>query len=149
VVGVAVGLCIVSVGVAAMVFSTGSHHATSAADAGQSIAATATSTSSSAPAVVTVASATSADVNPSATPAPSAVASSPPITSARPDARTPTTGTVRAPKAYGRRIYVDGHIIGEGGRDLVAPCGTHRVRVGSAGTDRTLVIPCGATLELD
>lgn len=59
------------------------------------------------------------------------------------------TGVLRTPKGYGRRVYVDGHIIGEGGRDHTVACGAHRVRVGSTGTERHVTIPCGGTIEVD
>jgi hypothetical protein len=52
-------------------------------------------------------------------------------------------------RAIGRRIYVDGHIFGEGGRSLTVPCGTRRVKIGSQGTERSVTIPCGGVIELD
>jgi tetratricopeptide (TPR) repeat protein len=80
-----------------------------------------------------------------APPASSSVASVPsPAKSGKP----PTTGVLKT-KAWGRRVYVDGHIVGEGGRALTVPCGTRRVKVGSTGTTRTVSIPCGGTLQLD
>jgi len=59
------------------------------------------------------------------------------------------TGILRTPKAFGRRVFVDGHIIGEGGRDHTITCGPHRIRVGSAGAERQVAVPCGGTIELD
>lgn len=59
-------------------------------------------------------------------------------------------GTLRAPKAVGRRIYFDGRIVGEGGvHDLTVPCGTHRVKVGSTGTEHPVTIPCGGVVEVN
>jgi tetratricopeptide (TPR) repeat protein len=72
-----------------------------------------------------------------------------PASSATKDGRPITTGSLRTPKAYGRRIYVDGHMIGEGGHDLTVSCGAHRVKVGSTGTEKPVSIPCGGLLELD
>jgi hypothetical protein len=67
-----------------------------------------------------------------------------------PDGLRPTTAALRCPqRSYGHRVYVDGHIVGEGGpHDLIVPCGLHRVRIGSNGVDKTTTIPCGGTLEL-
>ena len=59
------------------------------------------------------------------------------------------TGVLRTPKAYGRRVFVDGRSIGEGGRDHTVACGPHRIRVGSAGVERSVTVPCGGTIELD
>lgn len=61
----------------------------------------------------------------------------------------PTTGVLRTPRAHKHRIYVDGHVVGEGGRNLTVPCGTRRVKVGSAGVERSIAIPCGGTIGLD
>jgi tetratricopeptide (TPR) repeat protein len=61
-----------------------------------------------------------------------------------------TTATLRTTRAaYGRRIYVDGKIVGEGGHPLSVPCGEHRVRIGSAGTERVVHLPCGESIELE
>ena len=63
--------------------------------------------------------------------------------------KAPTTGILRTPRAIGRRIFVDGHAYGDGGKGLTVPCGKRRVRVGSTGTERTITIPCGGSIELD
>ena len=60
-----------------------------------------------------------------------------------------TTGILRTLKGHGRRVYVDGRVIGEGGRDHTIACGRHRIRVGSTGVERSVTIPCGGTIELD
>lgn len=48
----------------------------------------------------------------------------------------------------GHRIFVDGRIVGESPSPAVAPCGTHSVQVGSAGTARSVQIPCGASISV-
>jgi hypothetical protein len=65
------------------------------------------------------------------------------------DGRAPSTAILHSPHAYGHRIFFDGRSIGEGGRDMLVPCGSHRVRVGSGGVDRSVTLPCGGTITLD
>lgn len=59
------------------------------------------------------------------------------------------TAILKTPKGLGRRIFVDGRVIGEGGREHTIACGRHRIRVGSAGVERAVMVPCGGTIELD
>ena len=69
---------------------------------------------------------------------------------AAPDGGVPArTATLKTPKGLGRRIFVDGRVIGEGGREHTIPCGRHRIRVGSAGIERSVTVPCGGEIELD
>jgi hypothetical protein len=58
------------------------------------------------------------------------------------------TGILKTPKGIGRRVYVDGRVIGEGREHTIA-CGRHRIRVGSTGLERSVTVPCGGTIELD
>ena len=81
---------------------------------------------------------------PSPSPSPSLSSSSP---HEDPDASL-TTGTFRS-KAFGHRVYIDGRLAGESGRDMTVACGPHKVKVGSAGTERAVVIPCGGRLDVD
>jgi hypothetical protein len=58
-------------------------------------------------------------------------------------------GVLRAPlRARQHRIFLDGHVIGEGSGDYVIPCGAHTVRMGSQGSERRIDVPCGGTFEL-
>jgi hypothetical protein len=49
--------------------------------------------------------------------------------------------------ARGRRVFVDGRVIGEGGKPLTVACGVHVVKVGSSGTPRTINVPCGGEVD--
>ena len=97
---------------------------------------------------------------PTPTPTPSAVATPTPMASAtaiassaatdpeaEPDAGS-TTGLLHA-KSFGHRVYVDGRLVGESGRDMTLPCGPHKVKVGSQGTEKAVVLPCGGRLDVD
>jgi hypothetical protein len=46
----------------------------------------------------------------------------------------------------GHRIYVDDRVAGNTPDPIEVRCGHHTVRVGSAGTVREVVIPCGGSL---
>ena len=66
-------------------------------------------------------------------------------------ARAVTPGTGRlltATSERGHRVFVDGRVAGSGGAPLVVRCGSHDVRVGSAGRLRKVEIPCGGELEV-
>ncbi|MBL9112653.1 MAG: PEGA domain-containing protein, partial [Myxococcales bacterium] len=41
------------------------------------------------------------------------------------------------------RIFFDGRVVGETPASVEVPCGKHTVQLGSAGTSRTLELPCG------
>lgn len=110
----------------------------------ESVSSATTTSSSTAPPTTSSTAASAASSTTTAT-APSVSASA---TSAS-SASTATTGVLHTKKAYGHRIYVDGRLVGEGGRDLTVPCGAHRVRVGSQGTERSMTIPCGGAIDVD
>lgn len=83
---------------------------------------------------------------PSAAPAPTeepsaASASGPPIPGDRGELRFP-------PYAAGHRIYVDGRVVGDGAQPAVVPCGSHSVRIGSAGTTQQVSVPCGDSITV-
>jgi len=63
----------------------------------------------------------------------------------------PTTGEIVTPSsAHGHRVWVDGRIAAwSSGATLRVPCGTHVVRIGSAGESRSLVVACGARVIVD
>jgi serine/threonine-protein kinase len=61
----------------------------------------------------------------------------------------PTKGTLMTPKrAISHRIYVDGRVIGEGYGSFDVRCGVRVVRVGSAGHDQRIVVPCGGAVAV-
>jgi hypothetical protein len=139
-VALAVVLWVGALGAAAAIFHVAAtEDAPGAASASAATATIASSPPSAAPAP-TEASPASAPTDTTAPPSPAAAPSA--------SGKLATTGILRVPRAVGRRIYVDGHIYGEGGKDLTVPCGSHKVRVGSAGTDHVREIPCGSVLEL-
>ena len=72
-------------------------------------------------------------------PAPVEVAPPPASTSGR---------LLTAPSEAGHRIFVDGRFAGSGGAPLAVRCGTHEVRVGSAGRLRRVDVPCDGALEV-
>src|SRR5207237_4504098 len=56
----------------------------------------------------------------------------------------PGEGLLRTPaSAAGHRVFIDGRIAGNSPGPLRVPCGTHVVRVGSAGKNQTVEVPCG------
>ena len=103
-------------------------------------------------------SAAAAPIAPSvATPAPAACAAPPPVTDPPPtppsfasavretpraDQPAPTEGGIKV-VVPGRRVFIDGRLAGEGPRTFSTSCGTHTVRVGSAGTTQSINVPCG------
>jgi len=50
--------------------------------------------------------------------------------------------------AGGHRIFVDGKVAGEGAAPLHLHCGSHLVKIGSAGTERKVEVPCGGSVSL-
>jgi hypothetical protein len=59
------------------------------------------------------------------------------------------TGTIVTGSTSGQhRVYVDGHVVGEGEGTFTVACGTHVVRIGSAGREQTVVVPCGGSAEV-
>jgi hypothetical protein len=87
-------------------------------------------------------------VPPAATPLP------PPSTTAPPGAPPPAPSAAKAgllllpPRSAGHRIFVDGRVVGEGPRPYQVPCGARRVRVGSAGVERVVAVPCGGSVQV-
>jgi serine/threonine-protein kinase len=61
----------------------------------------------------------------------------------------PKAGLLLLPaRSAGHRIFVDGHVVGEGPRPYQVPCGARRVRVGSAGVERVIIVPCGGSVQV-
>ncbi|HTQ41589.1 MAG TPA: protein kinase [Polyangiaceae bacterium] len=46
------------------------------------------------------------------------------------------------------RVYVDGRVVGESGQTFRMRCGQHVVRIGSAGRDQHVLVPCGGEIEI-
>lgn len=114
-------------------------------------------TASAQPSAKPVATVTSvASVAPSSTskPQPSATASA----SAVPSSDTPFVsapavdsghGLVHLPPwSAGRRVWIDGKLVGEGPDPKVVVCGAREVRIGSAGEDKLVNVPCGGEVDL-
>jgi hypothetical protein len=130
------------------------------ADAGPSSEAHDTTTTTTATTSVTIPSsnpATSASVVATSDPEPVVTASAkvtlvkPPASTTAPSAPSgKTTGTVKVKKSgWGHRVFIDGQVAGQGGKDITWQCGSHRAKVGSAGKESTIDIPCGGTVEID
>ena len=49
--------------------------------------------------------------------------------------------------AAGHRIFVDGKVVSEGKAPLQLHCGTHAVHIGSAGAEKGIAVPCGASIK--
>jgi hypothetical protein len=50
--------------------------------------------------------------------------------------------------AGGRRIFVDGATVGQTPDPVILKCGSHTVRVGHAGHDQVIEVPCGAEIVI-
>jgi serine/threonine-protein kinase len=44
------------------------------------------------------------------------------------------------------RIYVDERVVGQTPESVTVKCGSHSLRIGSAGATRTVDVPCGAAI---
>jgi serine/threonine-protein kinase len=57
------------------------------------------------------------------------------------------TGELQFPRsAAGHRIFIDGHVAGDGKEVIRVACGEHSLRIGSAGRVQQVDVPCGSTL---
>jgi len=84
---------------------------------------------------------------PPATAAPAAPSATPPPTTAAATPEPADSGEVDLPaSAAGHRIFVDGKVGGEGAAPLHIHCGSHVIRVGSAGAEKTIKVPCGGQI---
>jgi serine/threonine-protein kinase len=50
--------------------------------------------------------------------------------------------------ASGRRIYVDGVVVGQTPEAVKVKCGLHNVKVGSSGKARSVEVPCGGAVSV-
>lgn len=81
---------------------------------------------------------------PSAAPAPATSA-----VETEPRALGPAQGRLDLPKlANGHRVWVDGKLVGEPPAPLVVSCGHRVVKVGSAGREQDIDVPCGASVAV-
>ncbi len=89
----------------------------------------------------------------SAPPVASAVASAAPAASAPSPVPAPAsgdTGTLQLPaRAAQHRIFVDGKVAGEGTNPIQLHCGSHLVKIGSAGTEKKVDVPCGGAVSFE
>ncbi len=82
------------------------------------------------------------------TPAPSFPQAAPAVTPPAPSAEA-TRGTLELPPwTKGHRIYLNGHVVGEGPGPLQVRCGPHLVRLGSAGRELSVAVPCGGEMRV-
>jgi serine/threonine-protein kinase len=73
----------------------------------------------------------------------------PAATTPAPKVAGPGQGTILTDSTSGgHRIFVDGRVVGESPSPAVVGCGSHSVQVGSAGTARTVVVPCGGSVRV-
>jgi serine/threonine protein kinase len=111
--------------------------------------ATTTSTSPSA-------TATEAPAPPAVAPAPSSAPSVTPAPATEPSSVGASGPAIPAdrgelvfpPYAAGHRIFVDGRVVGDGAQPALVPCGSHSVRIGSAGAPQQVDVPCGQAITL-
>jgi len=113
--------------------------ASSTAAAGTASAGSPAPTEEPAPATTATTTATGTAATPSASA--SDVAATPPVDGSH---GTMLTGS----SAEHHRVFFDGRVVGEGEGSFVVPCGAHVVRIGSAGQDRNVVVPCGGSVDL-
>ncbi len=95
-----------------------------------------------------------ASVAPSSTSKPQPSVTAPALpTSDAPPTSAPTLdsghGLVRLPPwSTGRRVWIDGKLVGEGPDPVVVVCGAREVKVGSSGEEKLVNVPCGGEVDL-
>ena len=92
------------------------------------------------PAVPSVAAPPSASIPTRASVSPSSALPSKPID--------PMKGLVETTQSKGHRIYVDGVVVGETPAPVLVSCGMHVVKVGSAGGEQLIDVPCGGAVTV-
>lgn len=61
----------------------------------------------------------------------------------------PHKGILRLPAwSADRRIWIDGKMVGEGAEPKTVDCGYRLVRIGSSGTEKVVIVPCGGEVDL-
>ena len=79
----------------------------------------------------------------------SVTASVAPIETARPPPASDTGEIDTRAAAAGRRVFVDGRVVGNTGEIVRVTCGTRSVQIGSAGSARQVDVPCGGVVRAD
>ena len=104
----------------------------------------------SAPAVTSVSPVVSAPpVAVTATPPVASVAPPTPVDTSAPPSVDSFHGLIRLPMwSSGRRVWIDGKLVGEGPEPKVALCGAREVKIGSSGTEKLVNVPCGGEVDL-
>jgi serine/threonine-protein kinase len=125
--------------------ATGPKAPPSAATATASARVTATESPKPSAPVVTATPTPSATVT--ATPTPSATATAEPTTAPLAGAKEGILDTGTA--ASGRRVFVDGKVVGQTPLKQAIRCGLHQVKVGSSGTEKAVQIPCGGSVTVN
>ena len=62
-----------------------------------------------------------------------------------PDAQ--TTGSI-VPTVKGHRLYIDGKLVGDSAGPVTVACGQHTIKLGSAGSSRSIAVPCGGEVAI-
>jgi hypothetical protein len=58
----------------------------------------------------------------------------------------PTQGTLKTSlTSAGHRLFVDGRVIGETPNPVLVSCGAHVIKIGGAGREQLIYVPCGGT----
>lgn len=99
---------------------------------------------------------TSAATRPSSSPSPDS-SGSPAASASPPLSPSPALPPAPADKGYvltpesekGHRLFVNGRFRGAAGTPLLVGCGTHEVKIGSAGTAHQVAVPCGGSVTVD
>ncbi len=112
-------------------------------------AATTATAKPTVPATATVTATATATVTATATATATVTATTAPTPTSYPTPG-PNEGVLVLPAyAAGHRIFIDGHVKGEGNTPLVTACGQHTIQIGSAGKPRDMNIPCGALARIE
>jgi|HubBroStandDraft_1064217.scaffolds.fasta_scaffold04778_8 hypothetical protein len=61
----------------------------------------------------------------------------------------PTQGIVKTPLSRGHRLFVDGLVVGETPTPVLVSCGAHTIKVGSAGREQLIDVPCGGRVTVN
>jgi hypothetical protein len=51
--------------------------------------------------------------------------------------------------AAGHRVFVDGHVVGDGAKPIDVACGHHTLRIGSHGKSQSIEVPCGGAFSVE
>jgi hypothetical protein len=48
----------------------------------------------------------------------------------------------------GHRLFVDGLVVGETPNPVLVSCGAHVIKIGGAGKEQLIYVPCGGTVTV-